>query len=158
MTRLFFLLLPFWFLFFSCQPKSDLTEKLDDMEAALLIAEQELADLKAENAANPTGKLVHVVYLNLKENVTAAERKEIVAAIDDLARIESVYELEIGTFADLGDKRALSDLEMVFRMSFLDKIGYENYQAHPIHGQLKIILKDYLASAPVIYDYFRLPG
>lgn len=142
-------------LFISCQQTPDLTEKVDELEAALLIAEQELTDLKTENAANPAGKLVHVVYLNLKEGITPEEETEIVAAIDDLARIKEVNELEIGDFANLGDARAMSDLEMVFSMSFTSKLAYEAYQAHPIHGQLKIIVKPYLSAPPVTYDYIR---
>lgn len=142
----------------SCKQTPDFTEKLDEMEAELIIAKQELADLKAENAANPAGSLVHVVYLNLKDDLKEEDKIEIVAAIDDLARIEEVNELEIGDFANLGDARALSDLEMVFRMSFTSKQAYEMYQAHPIHSQLKIIIKPYLAGPPVTYDYIRKEG
>ena len=157
-NKIVFSFLCFSFFFVGCQHSPDLTEKLDEMEAALIIAKQELADLKAENAANPVGSLVHVVYLNLKEGITPAEEEEIIAAIDDLARIEEVNELEIGDFANLGDARAMSDFEMVFSMSFTSKLAYAAYQAHPIHGQLKIILKPYLAAPPVTYDYMRKEG
>ena len=142
----------------SCQQKPDFTEKLDDMEAELIIAKQELADLKAENSANPAGSLVNLVYLNLKDDLKAEEKSEIIAAIDDLARIKEVNELEIGDFANLGDARAMSDLEMVFSMSFTSKLGYETYQAHPIHLQLKTIVKPYLTAPPVTYDYIRKEG
>lgn len=146
------------FLLIGCQQSPDLNEKLDEMEAELIIAKQELADLKAENIANPAGSLVHVVYLNLKEDIKLEEKTEIVAAIDDLARIEEVNELEIGDFANLGDARSMSDLEMVFSMSFTSKLAYEAYQTHPIHSQLKIILKPYLSAPPVTYDYMRKEG
>jgi hypothetical protein len=142
----------------SCQQVPDLTEKVDELEAELIIAKQELADLKAENAANPAGSLVHLVYLNLKEDLNEEEEIEIIAAIDNLARIEEVNELEIGDFADLGDKRAMSDLEMVFSMSFTSKLAYEKYQAHPIHLHLKTVVKPYLTAAPVTYDYIRREG
>lgn len=141
-----------------CQQSPDLTEKLDSLEAELIIAKQELADLKAENAANPVGSLVHVVYLNLKNDIKPEEKIEIIAAIDDLTRIEEVNELEIGDFANLGDARAMSDLEMVFSMSFTSKLAYEAYQAHPIHLQLKTIVKPYLSGPPVTYDYIRREG
>lgn len=141
-----------------CQPNSSLTEKLDETEANLIITKQELADLKAENTANPAGSLVHVIYLNLKEDIKPEEKQEIIAGIDDLARIKEVNELEIGDFVDLGDGRALSDFEMVFRMSFVNKLEYATYQAHPIHSQLKTILKPYLAAPPAIYDYMRKEG
>lgn len=146
------------FLFTACQNSPDLIEKLDEMEANLIIAKQELADLKAENAANPAGSLVHLVYLNLKDELTAEEKTEIIAAIDDLARIKEVNELEIGDFANLGDARAMSDLEMVFSMSFTSKLAYEAYQAHPIHLHLKTLVKPYLTAAPVTYDYIRREG
>jgi len=101
---------------------------------------------------------VHVVYLNLKDGIKPEEVSEIISAIDDLARIKEVNELEIGDFANMGDARAMSDLEMVFSMSFVNKLGYEAYQAHPIHSQLKIIVKPYLSAPPVTYDYFRKEG
>ena len=142
----------------SCQQAPDLTEKVDELEAELIIAKQELADLKAENAANPSGSLVHLVYLNLKEYLTEEEKIEIIAAIDNLARIEEVNELEIGDFADLGDGRAMSDLEMVFSMSFTSKLAYEAYQTHPIHLHLKSVVKPYLTAVPVTYDYIRREG
>ncbi|MGK0364526.1 MAG: hypothetical protein ACI85O_001583 [Saprospiraceae bacterium] len=142
----------------SCQQRPDLTEKLDEMEAELIIAKQELADLKTENDANPAGSLVHLVYLNLKDDLKEEEKAEIIAAIDDLARIEEVNELEIGDFANLGDARAMSDLEMVFSMSFTSKLDYEIYQGHPIHLQLKTIVKPYLSGPPVTYDYIRRAG
>jgi len=157
-NKIFICLCATLFVFVGCKQAPDLSEKLDELEAELIIAKQELVDLKAENAANPAGSLVHVVYLNLKDDIKPEQKQEIIAAIDDLARIEEVNELEIGDFADLGDTRALSDLEMVFSMSFTSKVAYETYQAHPIHLQLKTIAKPYLGGPPVTYDYMRKEG
>lgn len=152
MKNLLFLLL---FIALGCGQDAELKQRLDDAEASLLIAEKDLQDLQESLARVPEANLIHVVYLNLKEDISSEQKKELVAAIDDLAKINEVDELELGNFADLGDVRALSEFEMVFSMAFLNKSEYEVYQAHPIHLRLKKIAEPMLEGPPVTYDYLR---
>jgi hypothetical protein len=121
-------------------------EELISTKKALLEAETKIAALEAE------GDLVHVVYFDMKDD---ADVSAFITEIEKLRNIEEVQNLEVGTFKNLGDERALSQYELVMQMSFKDSAAYQIYQNHPIHLQLKAAAKSVVAAAPATYDFVR---
>jgi len=136
----------------ACQQNADLPKRIVQLESELRSAKTEIAELsKAKTAKAET--LTHLVYLNLKEDISGSEREKLVKAIDELKKIPEVKNLEQGSFKNLNDPRALSDFELFFQMDFKDTTDYKVYQAHEIHLALKRLAKGLLAGPPVTYDY-----
>ena len=145
--------IPFFLL--ACAPDSGLQQEL-------ATARQELArtdaELQAANRRNVPGSLVHIVYFDLKEGWTAADRDAFITGLEDMRRIEQVRDLQVGTFTDVGDPRGLSDFEVVMRTTFDDREAYDQYQQHPIHLAVKEKTRTYLREMPrVTYDYLIQP-
>ena len=110
------------------------------------MAQAEIADLKSAD------DLVHIVYFKMKED---ASKEGLIKEIKKLEGIEVLHNLEVGTFQDLGDKRAMSEFGIVMQMEFANETDYKTYQAHPIHLALKKAVGAYLAGPPVTYDYWE---
>ncbi len=118
---------------------------LQKAESALKTANQQLSDLHKTE----TGQLVHIVFFKVK----AEAKAEVIAEIKKLKSIPVIQDLEVGTFENLADPRALSDYNLVMEMSFADKAAYELYQKHPHHLALKDNTKSMMAGPPATYDY-----
>jgi len=117
-------------------------------EFALQKANQEIATLKQGDA----GKLVHVVFFKIKPDTDASVA---IREIKKLQQIPEVQDLEVGTFEDLGDARALSDYGLMMEMTFDNKTAYDKYQQHPIHLALKENVGPFLAGPPATYDFIE---
>ncbi len=133
------------------EPDAGLRADLDQAIFKIDMLENQLSAVRSMDA----GDLVHHVYLDLKDELTAEDTTALLAELNKLRRISELKTLSIGKFADLGDRRALADYEFVMSMSFESDAGYKIYQEHPIHVQLKMALEDYLAAPPVTYDYIH---
>ena len=103
----------------------------------------------------PSGQpdLVHIVWFKLKDDIQQNGVEELIKKIDKLKEIPEVHALEVGRFHDLEDPRAMSEFGLVMSMRFETDQDYRAYQAHPIHVELKTLVKDYLSGPPVTYDY-----
>lgn len=127
---------------------------LEEMEA---LKELESATETIKDALEPLNALSpsfdHMVFLNIKDDLSKEEKKTLMSELKVLDEIEEVEDFEIGRFKDVGDGRALSDYELVMKMSFDNKKAYESYQDHPKHLDLKKKLGTYLAGPPAVYDY-----
>ncbi|KAA3625519.1 MAG: Dabb family protein [Bacteroidetes bacterium] len=123
----------------ACQ--QELSEKTEALEAALNSSE-------SENLS-----LVHTVYLNVKDDISEADRSRLIEGIKTLASIPGVYNLKTGSFKDLGDKRALSEYEVVLQMEFLDEEAYRHYQQDSVHIGFKKSVADLLAGPPATHDF-----
>ncbi len=97
--------------------------------------------------------LVHQVFFKLKKGT---DIKGLITEIKKLNNIPVLKHLEIGTFADLKDPRALSDYGLMMQMRFANEIDFQTYQTHPIHIALKEKGKAYLGGPPVTYDYIEV--
>lgn len=136
----------------ACQQNADLPNRISDLESELFAANAEIANFsKAKTESRES--LAHLVYLDLKEDISDAEKKDLLEAIQELSKIPTVKNLELGTFKDLNDPRALSEFELFFQMDFKDAADYNVYQKHEIHLALKKLAKGLLAGPPVTYDY-----
>ena len=143
----------FWILtFLSCSH----TAEIKKLKSDLAQTETELTQIKNEQLEKqqPTQKLVHLVYLKLKKDATEQDKQAVIAEMKKLEDIEQVHNLEVGTFYDLKDKRAMSEFDLFMQMRFDNEQEYQKYQAHPIHLQLKENVKAYLGGSPVTYDYW----
>lgn len=101
-----------------------------------------------ETAVND--KLVHLVFFKTKDATSA---DSLGLALSKLKSIESLNELYVGKFKDLGDPRAMAAYDLVLYTSFEDSLAYKKYQSHPLHIGLKEATKSFLAAQPVTYDY-----
>jgi len=98
----------------------------------------------------PAVQLVHLVYFQLQEK---APVDSLITTLKQLAQIPLVKNFRIGTFADLGDERALATYDVLLEMGFTDEAAYRAYQQHQLHLQVKAKLGAYLAGPPATYDY-----
>jgi len=99
--------------------------------------------------------LVHIVFLDLKDDITIEELSLIFKQIESLNKIEEVNNLRIGSFENMKDARAMSNLELAFDMEFENKRTYKIYQNHQIHLDLKKNLGPMLNGPPVTYDFYK---
>lgn len=125
-------------------------EAVAELQTKLEAAQAEIETLRiTPTEKDETGDLVHVVYFKVKPDATAQLLKE----IEKLESIDVLHGLEVGSFKDLGDKRALADYQVVMKMTFDNEADYKTYQAHPLHLKLKENAKALLAGPPATYDY-----
>lgn len=90
-----------------------------------------------ENSLDENYPLVHMVFINLKDNIAENDRKNFISAIEDLANIKSVHYLSYGSFKDLRDPRALEEFDLVIQMQFASEKEYHHYKKDEIHLKLK---------------------
>ncbi|MFK7810504.1 MAG: Dabb family protein [Saprospiraceae bacterium] len=135
----------------ACQQNDNTAQKINELETNLAKVKNELAEHKSLK----NNDLVHIVYLDLKKEITVEDKEKLMVAIRKLSEIPEVKNLELGSFKPLNDPRALSAFEVVFQMEFKDEKDYQIYQAHETHLALKTIAKDFVAGPPVTYDYLK---
>ena len=99
-------------------------------------------------------RLVHIVWFELRDDATPAERRELLDDLKTLQQIPVVHDLEVGSFQDLKDQRSLSHLDVVMQMGFQSEAHYQTYQSHSVHLALKGRVGKYLSGPPVTYDYW----
>ncbi len=136
----------------ACQKNADLPNRIVELESELQAAKAKIAEF-SKMKTEPTRSLAHMVYLDLKEDISDLERNTLVGAIRRLSEIDEVKSLEIGDFKNLNDPRALAQFELFFQMDFKNTEDYKVYQNHKIHLRLKKLAKGLLAGPPVTYDY-----
>ncbi|MGI9518264.1 MAG: Dabb family protein [Pirellulaceae bacterium] len=127
----------------------------DAAQAKIEAARTELANLQSEKTGNR--QLVHLVWFKMDPELTTEQDTAFIAELRKLDDIVQVNDLEIGRFQELGDTRAMSDLDIVMSMGFDSEDDYRTYQDHPIHLQLKQDIGQYLSGPPVTYDYWTEP-
>ena len=136
----------------SCKdPDAALRKELDTAVFKIDMLERQLSS----RSISESGDLVHLVYLNTKDDLTTEELSQLKEALNQLQGIEDIKSFNLGGFTDLKDERALSEYEIVMSMSFADQQAYQRYQAHPTHVALKSKLDRFLAGAPATYDYIQ---
>jgi len=137
-----------FFSFFGCRQNT--TSEIEDLKSQLETATSEIQKLKMELAEDKK-QLIHIVWFKMKPE---ADKSALIAEIKKLEKIEILNDLEVGKFEDLGDTRAMSDLDLVMQMGFDSEEDYKTYQAHPIHLNLKKAAGKYIAAPPVTYDFW----
>ncbi len=141
--------------FASCQQSTCVEQEaaLVEMEKVIEEMGRELKAISEKANKKHIGDLVHLVYFSLKPELSEQEFSNLRQEILKLNGINFLNDLEIGTFENLGDVRAMDQFTMLMQMRFKDKKSYQEYQDHPIHLQLKKDVVNYLSGPPVTYDY-----
>jgi len=125
-------------------------DELIAVKKQLAVANEKISQI--ETQLEPEGELVHLVFLKIKPD---ADQAALVAEAKKLEGIKEIMDLEIGSFENLGDDRALAEYSMLMQMSFDNKAAYETYQKHPIHLTLKENLGSFLVGPPATYDFMK---
>ena len=100
-----------------------------------------------------SGKIFHLVFFDLKDDISNLEMDSLISRLEELSKIESVGTLSFGPYADMNDERALKEFDVCLQMTFESKEAYQHYQNHPLHLELKSSLKPLLKSVPRSYDF-----
>jgi len=144
-------------LLYSCERPGRMDGEIIVLENLLIEKTAELQKLrsKAKKGFNASleGKLVHIVFFNLKSGIKENEVNQFLEIIDSLKGINSVENLIYGDYLEVGDGRAMKEMELVMQLVFKDIDGLKTYQTDSIHLKVKKSLSPFLESAPVTYDY-----
>ena len=126
---------------------------VEENEAQPLIEIQDLQEALENCRVTNEAKLVHLVYLDIKDDITDSTKAVLLQSIDSLNNIEQIKSLDVGMFSNLDDPRAMSKFELIMNMKFMGPEDYNIYQNDPIHLRMKDKLGAYLSGPPVTYDY-----
>ena len=109
---------------------------------------------QTQDSAQEEVPLMHLVMLNVKDDINGADLSNLVMQLESLQKIEQVKTLRVGSFKDLQDKRALSDYEVIMEMGFASEAEYRVYQDHPDHIAVRTAITPFLSGPPATYDYW----
>jgi len=132
-------------------PDAALRKELDTAVFKIDILEQQLNS----KTTTASGDLVHLVYLDVKNDLEPKQYSKLIEDLNQLQGIPDIKSFSLGDFKSMKDERALSDYEIIMSMSFQDEDAYQKYQAHPTHVALKEKLKNYIGGPPATYDYIQ---
>jgi hypothetical protein len=132
-------------------PDAALRKELDANIFKMDMMERQLASAQTAKA----GDLVHIVFMDLRDDISESDYAKFVEEVNQLQGIPSVRSFSVGDRKDLKDPRQIGEYEIVMSMAFDDEAAYQSYQVHPKHVALKKVLDSFLASAPAVYDYIK---
>lgn len=99
-----------------------------------------------------TGALVHHVYFWLKEPENEAHKKQLVNALNDLLKVETIKMSHIGFPAGTESRDVVDHSYSVSYMVMFDnRAGQDTYQVHPIHTKF-VEENQHLWNKVVVYD------
>ena len=100
------------------------------------------------------GDLVHTVILKLKENTSNLRTEEIISELQSLSSIKQTKCLLVATQAETADLRAKTDFNLILQVAFESIKDLETYSTDQHHLAVRSHIKNDLAQAPVVYDYW----
>ena len=99
-----------------------------------------------------TGALVHHVYFWLKEPKNEAHKKQLIKALNDLLKVETIKMSHIGYPAGTESRDVVDHSYSVsYMVLFDDRAGQDAYQVHPIHTKF-VEDNQHLWNKVVVYD------
>lgn len=101
-----------------------------------------------------SGDLVHTVILKLKDDTSVKRKEEIITKLQSLSSIKETKHLLVATKAQTSDPRAKVDYDLILQMAFDSTEDLETYSTDASHLEVRSGLKNDLAQAPVVYDYW----
>ncbi len=129
-----------------------------EIQAELEKAHEEITLLKKqleeENEDDNQTFLVHTVFFKLKPNLKKEQIENFKKELASLGKIESTDDLEVGIPAETGDKRLVSDYDVVLFMEFENMEGLKKYAVDSFHLEVRKRVGGMLAQAPIVYDYW----
>ncbi|MCE4565750.1 Dabb family protein [Maribellus sp. CM-23] len=104
-----------------------------------------------------TGALIHHVFFWLKEPANKAHKKQLVEALQELLKVETIKMSHIGFPAGTESRDVVDHSYSVsYMVMFDDQAGQDAYQVDPIH--LKFVEKNqHLWNKVVVYDSLDKP-
>lgn len=99
-----------------------------------------------------TGALVHHVFFWLKEPDNEAHKKQLVNALNELLKVETIKVSHIGFPAGTESRDVVDHSYSVSYMAMFDnQAGQDTYQVHPIHTKF-VEENSHLWEKVVVYD------
>jgi len=99
-----------------------------------------------------TGALIHHVFFWLKEPKNEAHKKQLVKALNDLLKVETIKLSHIGFPAGTESRDVVDHSYSVSYMIMLDnQAGQDAYQVHPLHVKF-VEENSHLWEKVVVYD------
>jgi len=99
-----------------------------------------------------TGALIHHVFFWLKEPKNEAHKKQLVKALTNLLKIETIKMSHIGFPAGTESRDVVDHSYSVsFMTMFDDRAGQDAYQVHPLHTKF-VEENSHLWNKVVVYD------
>jgi hypothetical protein len=114
-----------------------------------------LAGISKQSAAGEVklkGALVHHVFFWLKEPENSKHLQQLLAALNELIKVETIKMSHIGVPASTEERDVVDHTYSISYMAFFDsKEDQDSYQVHPIH--LKFVEEiSHLWNKVVVYD------
>lgn len=99
-----------------------------------------------------TGALIHHVFFWLKEPKNEAHKKQLVKALTDLLKVETIKMSHIGFPAGTESRDVVDHSYSVsYMVLFNDQAGQDTYQVHPLHVKF-VEENSHLWEKVVVYD------
>jgi hypothetical protein len=99
-----------------------------------------------------TGALIHHVFFWLKEPKNEAHKKQLVKALNDMLKVESIKLSHIGFPAGTESRDVVDHSYSVsYMVMFDDQAGQDAYQIHPLHVKF-VEENSHLWEKLVVYD------
>ena len=111
-----------------------------------------MAQTASAGEVKMTGALIHHVFFWLKEPKNEAHKKQLVKALNDLLKVETIRMSHIGFPAGTESRDVVDHSYSVSYMTIFDnQAGQDAYQVHPLH--LKFVEENsHLWNKVVVYD------
>ena len=111
-----------------------------------------MAQTASAGEVKMTGALIHHVFFWLKEPKNEAHKKQLVKALNDLLKVETIRISHIGFPAGTESRDVVDHSYSVSYMVIFDDLaGQDAYQVHPLH--LKFVEENsHLWNKVVVYD------
>lgn len=111
-----------------------------------------MAQTASAGEVKMTGALIHHVFFWLKEPKNEAHKKQLVKALNDLLKVETIRISHIGFPAGTESRDVVDHSYSVSYMVIFDnQAGQDAYQVHPLH--LKFVEENsHLWNKVVVYD------
>ncbi|EGC29740.1 hypothetical protein DICPUDRAFT_42455 [Dictyostelium purpureum] len=94
--------------------------------------------------------LEHILFMQLKEDMTEAEFKKLTDCIEELKGLPGVLNISFGkNFSDRS-----GGYNYGYRVLFDSKEALDIYGPHPIHERFKSLLNEVRTGAPLVADFF----
>lgn len=147
MIKLRFYCLATFFILVSCsgKPCQHMT-RINELEA-------ELETLRKSEINTTKTNLFHIVYFDLKENLTQKEMEDFTASIEELNKIKTIKAIKSGGYEDVGDPRAIDQYEYAMILEFETQQDFLSYQQDSIHLRIIADTKAFMAGPPATYDF-----
>ena len=111
------------------------------------------ASKNEESSAGDEAGIHHIIFFDIKDNMSENQLDFLTTNLLKLGEIESVKHFQLGEYEDVGDERALEGRERIIKMRFNSIEDFYAYQNDEKHFEIKKVIGPYLAKNPMTYDY-----